>query len=416
MKGLKIIKAVYYDPARGQSKGRNVTKKLSAIIKDNVLVYEKAYNDIFEDPFRNVPKKLFIKLKYNGRKYTEIYNENETISLPRQLKLIEKRKIDINNPWLIVIVGGIVVGIVLLIISSLYSPASINDFEDNNIEPSVEGESVSTSTVFYIGWGDGSFARKCKSKTNECEIVHSFTEMDAVELPYAGIDDLPEWINMSEYCGEKCFSHKEIFTEDPKTSVILADWQDRVALIVCRDNTYGSGLLTWSEAQPAIVTAKHVIDKTEPCEVYIPNQGYKDMAINFFNKHEELDLGIILLGEYNDAVNNLAKEPINVCEGELGEEILFLGYPEQIMKLLMEGKINRSSVDVGTISNQTVEKYFLTDDIGHGYSGGIAIKKENGCYLGVPTGVVPGTDRIGDTGIILKITNLKYDMVKGFNF
>jgi len=274
--------------------------------------------------------------------------------------------------------------------------------------------------TFYIGWGDGAFARECKG--SECNVVRSFTDVEALELPYASINDLPDWIDMSGYCKEECFAHKEVFTEDPNTSTIIADWEDRTALILCSDKKpfdpssleLGSGLLTWSETQPAVVTAKHVIDTKELCRVYLPKQGYKEVDGSSFKIHEELDLGIILLGEYNNDVDALAKEPINVCEGLNGEEIKFLGYPEQIIQQIINGKINTPSSDGGAISNQTREQYFITDDIGHGYSGGIAIKKESGCYLGIPIGVVKGRDRIGDTGIILKVTNLKYDMVKGF--
>lgn len=324
--------------------------------------------------------------------------------------LIDEKKIK----WIPVLIY-IIVFVVLSILFYYIFLFDSNRGEDVLVESLL---SVSTSTtVFYIGWGDGSFARKCKIESSECDFVHSFTETEAVDLPYASFDDLPYWIDMSKYCEEECFVKKSVFSTDPNTSTIIADWENRAALIICDDDNFGSGLLTWSEAQPAIVTAKHVIDGMKLCKVFLPRQGYKEVNNNSFRIHKNLDLGIILLGEYNNNVVTLAKEPINVCEGGLtGEEIKFIGYPEQIIQPFLDREIKSPSADGGEISNQNNEKYLLTDDIGHGYSGGIAIKKESGCYLGVPLGVMQGTDRIGDVGVILKGTNLKYNTAKGFEF
>ena len=108
---LKIIKAIYFDPSLGPQRGTDVTTEALSEVNNNQLIYNGSYNRIFPDHFKRVRKKLRIELEYKGRKYIKQYDEDEKISLPKDLGFIKKRKININNPW--------VVGIGLLIIGSL---------------------------------------------------------------------------------------------------------------------------------------------------------------------------------------------------------------------------------------------------------------------------------------------------------
>lgn len=332
----------------------------------------------------------------------------------------KKRKIDMNNPWLV----AIVVGIVFLIISSmifkqpafLYSPALINDFEDNNIEPNTKEEPVLTSAVFYIHRGGGAIARRCPEFN--CEISHSFEEGESLKLPYSSIEDMPEWIDLSSIYEKDCFVHKSVFSTNPDAVLVTPSWEDRIARIAC-DSGGGSGLLALSEGKEAIITAKHIVETAELCQIFLPKQGYKNLDKKSFRLHEEHDLAIMLLGDFNNKdVKTLAKEPISVCQsGNKGDSVFVYGYPDA-------AKSHGVTMADGIISN-IEENYYLTNaNIGPGNSGGVVIKKEENCYLGIPVGVSVGTrtdseGRVYDIenwGIILKATLLNYDEINGFSF
>src|SRR3989344_4872092 len=264
---------------------------------------------------------------------------------------------------------------------------------------------INAASTFYIGWGGGAIARKCPNFS--CEVSYSFKEQEALELPYSDMESMPEWVDVSEFCKKDCFANKSVFSTDPDTAIITPDWDNKVVKIVCSDNTAGSGLLTLSIGKPAVVTARHVIAGKEQCAVYPPKQQYKLAGKNSFEIHNDLDLGIILLGEFNESVDALAKEFVNVCkDGTKTEDILVFGYPDTISS-------NTASVVKGIISNFDQYSYAIDANIGPGYSGGVAVKKNDGCYLGIPSFVTrsssQGAEGIGNLGVILKATNLKYD-------
>ncbi|MFH1670215.1 MAG: hypothetical protein ABIA92_01370 [Patescibacteria group bacterium] len=122
MNQLKIIKATYYDPMVGSQFGVDVTKELSAEIKEDQLIYIGSYNRIFSNYFKGKRKKLEITVQYKGQTLTKFYNEDEKINLPNDLNKLHKQWINIKNPWLISIVGGTIAavtgGLILLKITT----------------------------------------------------------------------------------------------------------------------------------------------------------------------------------------------------------------------------------------------------------------------------------------------------------
>lgn len=276
-------------------------------------------------------------------------------------------------------------------------------------------ESTSKSTVFYIGWSGGAIGRRCPRF--DCELSHSFSEGEGIKLPYSSIEDLPEWIDLSSIYKKDCFVNKSVFSLDPDTALATSFWEDRIARIECDSDMGGSGLLAWSEGKEAIVTAKHVVENAELCEVSLPKQGPKKLNKRSFRLHEEYDLAIMILGYFNENVKALAKEPISVCQsGTKGEGVIVFGYPTAA------GSKNVTMAE-GIIAN--IEKnHYLTDaNVGPGSSGGVVITKEEKCYLGIPVKVsvgvkvVSGEDvYIENWGKILRATILNYDEVNGFSF
>lgn len=305
-----------------------------------------------------------------------------------------------------------IAGIVIALVVFLLIAFSIRIDNTDDSPPTPTDPAYNVASVFYIGWGGGAYARQCKGF--DCDITYSFEEQLEIELPYSSIDDMSDWVDMSEYCEKECFAHRSVFSTDPASANITPNWEDRVVKIICADNTSGSGLLTLSNKEPAIITAKHVIDGKSECRVFPPKLGFKLVDENSFKTHAELDLGIILLGSFNESVDMIAKKPVSVCEsGIKTEEIFVFGYPDTIPS-------NSASVVEGIISNYDQNAYAISANIGPGYSGGVAVKKDDGCYLGIPSLVrkspSPDAVGIGNVGVILKATNLKYDVVEGFSF
>ena len=133
----------------------------------------------------------------------------------------------------------------------------------------------------------------------------------------------------------------------------------------------------------------------------------------------EYDLAIILMGDFNDKeVKAIAKKPISVCSsGTKGETVTVFGYPDAAYS-------NDVTLASGIISN-VEESYYLTDaNIGPGNSGGVVVKKEENCYLGVPILISRGSkvnsegevEYFESWGVILKASILNYDKSKGFSF
>ncbi len=114
-KGLRLVRAFYYDPKIGylDNKGTDVTRELSENISGNTLFYDGIYNNIFPDEFKRVRKKLFIEVRYNGKKYTKVYDENEKIDVPKNLFRGTSKLVDfLKNPWIIAFLGIIISGVI----------------------------------------------------------------------------------------------------------------------------------------------------------------------------------------------------------------------------------------------------------------------------------------------------------------
>jgi hypothetical protein len=82
MRKLKIIRAIYFDPNLGPDKGTDVTRHLSAQIRNDILLYNGKYNDIFPDEFKRIDKRLFVNFEYDNEVYEHLYAEDEKIYLP----------------------------------------------------------------------------------------------------------------------------------------------------------------------------------------------------------------------------------------------------------------------------------------------------------------------------------------------
>lgn len=155
MAKLKLLKAYYYDPKRGYTKGTVVTDELNSLIKNDVLFFQGTYNNVFPDHFKSVRKKLRIELKYRYKKFVKIYNENDLINIPDDLNIKNNFLLIFNNPWFVTIIGGLVV----MVIGSylLKQPAyiynriksaenNINNFNDSINEQSIESNLATTTT------------------------------------------------------------------------------------------------------------------------------------------------------------------------------------------------------------------------------------------------------------------------------
>lgn len=296
----------------------------------------------------------------------------------------------------------------VLIVSLLYLI-----FEKHNDLPELIPPEGNVASIFYIGWDGGAIARRCPDFS--CEISYSFQEQEELKLPYPNIEEMPEWIDISNTCNRDCFAHKSVFTLNPDTASVTSKWEDKIARIVCNSGSSGSGLLTWGEEQEIIVTAKHVIETADACRIFLPMQGYKDLNKETFHLHENYDLAIISLGNFNENVKELAKEIVPICKsGEKGEAVIVFGYPDA-------AKSESVTLAEGIISNVYNDQYLTDANIGPGNSGGVVIKKEENCYLGIPTSVSKGQFNLGDRiesgeiwGIILKASILNYN-IHGFH-
>ncbi|NQU77477.1 hypothetical protein HQ544_02155 [Candidatus Falkowbacteria bacterium] len=133
-KELRIIKATYYDPAKGYSDDKDdVTEELSAKIKDGRLIYDGSYNDIFPDYYKRIKKRLRVEVEFNRKGCIQFYNEDDKINMPKDLDSAnnKKRRFNINNTWLIAIGSGIIVMIIGLIFSGQLIPYIPNQTRQN---------------------------------------------------------------------------------------------------------------------------------------------------------------------------------------------------------------------------------------------------------------------------------------------
>lgn len=264
--------------------------------------------------------------------------------------------------------------------------------------------------TFYIAWGGGAFAHECPSL--DCKVVSSFQAQKSLKLPYLNIEDMPDWINVSQFCQKDCFVNKIVFSLSADTALITPYWERRVARIVC-DFGSGSGLLTLGEGRQIIITAKHVLQDQKSgnlaklCKVYLPKEGFVDVGQENFRLHEKYDLAFLNIDFGRENIKILANEPISICQQPAkGEEIVVFGYPSAAQSI-------DATIDEGVISNINGDYYFTGALIGPGDSGGVAVKKKGNCYLGMPTAV--SSVGVENYGVILKGAVLFYDPIRGFS-
>ena len=213
---------------------------------------------------------------------------------------------------------------------------------------------------------------------------------------------------------------KEVPQEIPKNSdtdysVIVAEWQNRVAKVECNNDAgqtiQGSGVLVnITGIGTSIVTNKHVVTDENTgqlfrtCTIGVYGRGGRIVGINLGGTpgdpfilggnedwaYIKLDVGWdIFSGEYvpdkstntdTSRFDEIVKKPFSFCKGQVnkGDKIVVLGYPA----IGTQGGI---TITQGIISG--IEKdYYVTDaKIDHGNSGGAAILVKDSCYLGIPT-------------------------------
>lgn len=78
---------------------------------------------------------------------------------------------------------------------------------------------------------------------------------------------------------------------------------------------------------------------------------------------------------------------INICkaEGQIGEPLVILGYPQN------GGTNGNITATDGIVSSYDGQFYVTSAKVDHGNSGGAAILKNEDCYLGIPTWADTGT-------------------------
>ena len=108
---------MYYNPQIGAERGIDVTSELSSQMIQDRLFYHGIYQNIFPDPAKGIHKKLKIELQCSGKSFIKFYNENEKIDLPSDLGSVKGERFNVNNPWLVTIIGGVIVGIIIWLIT-----------------------------------------------------------------------------------------------------------------------------------------------------------------------------------------------------------------------------------------------------------------------------------------------------------
>lgn len=310
----------------------------------------------------------------------------------------------------------------------------ILNFVSDNLQSSVQlsflqnKDSTNNKHTFYIAWHKGAFGRDCKGTA--CNPIHSFKPQEAIELDYLDTESMPEWLDVSHLCSKSpCYLHRSVLSSDINAALITPRWEDRMAKIVCYDDenkpegfyfSSGSGLLSWSEGQEAIITAKHIVTNKNDelfkvCEVRFPDKGFKLLANSFFRTHDKEDLAILIMGDFGQDVEikNLAKETIPICQSATRrDEFFILGYPL--------GLGDQPSIDDGIISQSLPQEnyYESSKGVSRGYSGGIVVSKVEDCYMGIPIRreitAINNVDAFYKT-IILKSTILNYVKDNGFS-
>jgi len=218
----------------------------------------------------------------------------------------------------------------------------------------------------------------------------------------------------------------QAIVKDADYSAIIAEWQDRVAMVICdwnypngetQQTTQASGLLAnYNTIGTALITNKHAIISADSsygatvCRIGVYGEGSRLIGIAGNNSpvlfRDDIDIAIIKLGsEYSlpdDPINTdagrfdeIASQNLNVCESQIniGDKLIILGYP---------GIGSQSSITAteGIVSGFEGDYYVTSAKIDQGNSGGLAILLKDNCYLGIPTWASSGN--VESLGRILK--------------
>jgi hypothetical protein len=223
---------------------------------------------------------------------------------------------------------------------------------------------------------------------------------------------------------------KTIVVNGTNYTDITAEWQNRVAQVVCYfgkadpvkgaipDMKGGSALLANIEGYGFVaITNRHVISddygkSADQCMVGFYGGGYRLASTNsiggdpFLVDTENKDSALIQLSDKfltdkgdtsSRLFDSLSNANLRVCpksKVSLGDQIIVLGYPAI-------GTENGITVTEGIISGIDENYYVTSAKIDHGNSGGAAILIKYDCYLGIPTWVNPG--EFESLGRILKM-------------
>lgn len=291
----------------------------------------------------------------------------------------------------------------------------------------------SSKMIFYIQ-SDSTSVHNCA--TSSCEIVGTYKINTGIDLPYATVGDLPQWVDISEAYGSPAYVSKTALATSkaplikkvstsvsvPKpTSLSLPDiikqWRLRTAYIECTwtSNTgeiylqaSGSGLaMKYSDGQISFLTNRHVLDDGKgygpsKCLSKLPDDDtvYTSTLNDEYISKDSSDWGYINITNPDAHLKELVGTSLNYCttKASIGDSVVILGYPSY----------GTSFYDItateGIISGYDGQYYTTSAKIEHGNSGGLAIYEKNNCYLGIPTGVVTGG--FESLGRILDVKNI----------
>lgn len=221
-----------------------------------------------------------------------------------------------------------------------------------------------------------------------------------------------------------------IIINDTDYTDIVAEWQNRVAEVICffgkfdveegtvPDVKTGSALLAETSVFGLVaMTNKHVITgeygilSADECVVGLYGGGYRHASADslggspFLSDTTGRDSALIRLDDEflveKEEVGGLFEAAQNarplVCDSlkvSLGAQLIIFGYPNI-------GTESGITITEGIISGIENDYYVTSAKIDHGNSGGAAILVEDSCYLGIPTWVAIG--EMESLGRILKM-------------
>jgi len=192
---------------------------------------------------------------------------------------------------------------------------------------------------------------------------------------------------------EKQFSEK---TSAPNLSLIIKEWQPRIAYITCdfqmgnsplHYGTSGSGVVIKFDNEPIeILTNRHVLLSSamyalNSCSIKLPNNNeFSVSAKSVEVSASAYDWGVLIINNPNSNLTNLADQTLDICSQKptLGDEIIVLGYPSI-------GSQNSVTATDGIISGFDGDYFITSAKVEQGNSGGAAILAKDNCFLGIPT-------------------------------